>query len=271
MKPYALFTDPRPYETANSIWTHPHIAREMLKAHLDDSNDAASYTSSRRARIVEHLMRALDLRPGNRLLDLGCGPGLYAEAFAQKGLRAVGIDQSENSIAYARENAAKRAESAEYALGNYCERLPSGPFDAAVMISKDYGVLSPENRALLLSNIHHALKPGAHFALDLVSENEALESTLTWQAEPSGFFRPHPHVLLSKRCFYPEHYAYCDVHIVIDDEITPYYTHQTLYTPKRITEELEAAGFRVESLFDNLDGAAYTGKNREFALIAKRL
>ena len=36
-----------------------------------------------------------------KILDLGCGPGLYAELLAKKGHSITGVDFSENSIQYA--------------------------------------------------------------------------------------------------------------------------------------------------------------------------
>jgi len=48
------------------------------------------------------------------ILDLGCGPGLYAERFAIKGHKVTGIDFSENSIKYAKKSAA------ENNLNHYC-------------------------------------------------------------------------------------------------------------------------------------------------------
>ena len=39
------------------------------------------------------------LKPGMKLLDLGCGPGLYAERLVRAGIEVVGVDISENSLA----------------------------------------------------------------------------------------------------------------------------------------------------------------------------
>ena len=42
------------------------------------------------------------MRPGARLIDLGCGNGFYSAAFARHGLRVTGADLSEVAIDYAR-------------------------------------------------------------------------------------------------------------------------------------------------------------------------
>jgi len=84
------------------FWTDPHIAEQMLAAHLDPSNDAASRRPETIDREVDWLVTALGLKDGDRVLDLGCGPGLYSTRLARRGLQVTGVDFSANSIEYAR-------------------------------------------------------------------------------------------------------------------------------------------------------------------------
>ena len=52
---------------------------------------------------VEFLVDALGLDEGERVLDVGCGPGRHALALARRGMNVVGVDLSEDFIALARE------------------------------------------------------------------------------------------------------------------------------------------------------------------------
>jgi SAM-dependent methyltransferase len=54
---------------------------------------------------VSFLLDALDLVPGMRLLDVGCGPGRHAHAFARAGLEVVGVDISQRFVDLAAEGA----------------------------------------------------------------------------------------------------------------------------------------------------------------------
>jgi len=54
---------------------------------------------------VDALVDALGLVPGQRILDVGCGPGRHAHELARRGLEVVGIDISESFVALAREGA----------------------------------------------------------------------------------------------------------------------------------------------------------------------
>ena len=47
---------------------------------------------------VDFLMRHLDLRPGQRVLDVGCGPGRHAHELARRGVVVHGIDISQEFI-----------------------------------------------------------------------------------------------------------------------------------------------------------------------------
>ena len=48
--------------------------------------------------ILPNLLRLLDIKKGEVVLDLACGQGFFTRAFAEKGAKAIGIDVSENLI-----------------------------------------------------------------------------------------------------------------------------------------------------------------------------
>src|SRR5688572_29696292 len=55
---------------------------------------------------VAFLVATLGLEPGQRVLDVGCGPGRHSLALARRGLDVVGVDLSPDFVAHAREAAA---------------------------------------------------------------------------------------------------------------------------------------------------------------------
>ena len=65
--------------------------------------------------IHEHALRG----PAGRVLDLGCGPGLYTSRLARLGHQCVGISTTRpTSIAHARdESRVRKANACEYLLG----------------------------------------------------------------------------------------------------------------------------------------------------------
>ena len=117
----------------------------------------------------------------------------------------TGVDQSAYSINYAKSQAEKTGLAITYILRDYREPFAADGFDAAVIISEDYGVLSPADRARFLGNVYAALRPGGKFALDVSSERawEKLKENTGWYTQESGFLRPHPHVVLTRTWLFP--------------------------------------------------------------------
>ena len=264
---------PNPYEPGEELWNDPHIAKGMMEAHLAPDTDSASYKPERIKTICGYLTGALGLKPGDSMVDLGCGPGLYCARLAALGYGMTGIDRSENSIRYARAHASSREE---YLLASYLEPFGEARYRAAMMISQDYGVLSPENRRALLYNIHHALKPGGRFAFDVPSvaayRQRMGESSSKWNAADGGFWRPGRHFVLQDVLFYPEQSALCDLYIVVDEGgMKVYRIWQTFFTPDSIGRELQENGFEVEETRSGLDGGSFTPDSPVIGILCRKI
>lgn len=91
------------------------------EAHLNANWDAASRKTAFIEKSVRFISEAAPPGEYPNLLDLGCGPGLYAERFHQAGYSVTGIDFSQRSIAYAKEQAAANGHSITYRYQNYLD------------------------------------------------------------------------------------------------------------------------------------------------------
>lgn len=83
--------------------------------------------------VIAIALQKLALRPGDRVLDLGCGTGAVAIAAAATAAEVVGIDRRPEAIAHAR-HLAEAAEAANLSFleGEAGDALPRlGAFDAA--------------------------------------------------------------------------------------------------------------------------------------------
>jgi SAM-dependent methyltransferase len=172
------------------------------------------------------------------------------------GASATGLDQSENSLRYAR--GLCKGLDAGFLRASYLDSFGTEAFDAAILISQDYGVLSPENRRTLLANTRNALRPGGLLALDAPSlaSYAGRREVTEWQTSPGGFWRPNPYLLLHAVHLYPELSALCDLYAVLDGERTVYRVWQTFFSPESLTGELTEAGFAVEAVWADLCGGA---------------
>ncbi len=130
------------------------------------------------------VLLALDLRPGERVLDIGSGPGFLA---ADMGLavgpsgRVCGIDISESTIAISKARCAGKPMDAwvEFKVGD-ATRLPfpDGAFDVAVS-TQVYEYLN--DVPLALAELHRVLRPGGR-ALILDTDWDSV----VWHATEQG-------------------------------------------------------------------------------------
>lgn len=246
----------------------------MLAAHLNPKTDQASRRPETIEASVYWIITELGLKPGDSILDLGCGPGLYASRLAQRGLNVTGVDYSRRSIAYAQDFAQKNDLEIDYRYQNYLEMIDENRFDAALLIFGDFCPLSPDQRGQLLQNVHRALKPGEYFILDVTTRlhRQKYGNRNNWYALETGFWKADPHLVLEQGFDYPEDAIYLDQAIVIEAEgkISVYRNWFQDYDLKTITAELEAGGFRVQSAWSDLTGTTYIEDTKWIGLIAQR-
>src|SRR3712207_6228310 len=72
-------------------WTDPAFSRRMLAEHLSQAHDRASRRAKTIATHVDWIHRIVLLGRPARILDLGCGPGLYTSRLAALGHECAGI------------------------------------------------------------------------------------------------------------------------------------------------------------------------------------
>ena len=257
------------------FWDDPHISTQMLKAHLDPDSDLASRRPETIQQSVNGLIATLALQRGDAVLDLGCGPGLYAARLAEQGLRVSGVDYSRRSIAYAQEYAKQHNLDIHYRYQNYLTLDDEGQYDAALLIYGDFCPLSPAQRRQLLRNLHRALKPGGHFVLDVTTptHRRARGSKNGWYAVETGFWKPGPHLVLEEGFDYPEQSIFLDQAIVIEEsgQVSVYRNWFQDFTRETIIKELTDAGYIVQSVWSDLAGAPITGDTMWIGLVAQKI
>src|SRR2546430_740874 len=84
-----------------------------------------------------------DLRPGARVLDVGCGNGFLAGDFLSRGCRVVGIELSETGVDIARANHPEARFEVLSADERMLENLGEAPFDIIVSMEVVEHLYSP--------------------------------------------------------------------------------------------------------------------------------
>lgn len=116
------------------------------------------------------LVRWLNVAPGDLVMDQCCGVGRVALPLAARGVRLIGVDQSDAYVRLAREEAVRRRLDATFHVGDAMDWIAPEPCDAAFnwFTSFGYQVDDRENVRMLFS-AWSSLRPGGRFALDYLN------------------------------------------------------------------------------------------------------
>jgi 2-polyprenyl-3-methyl-5-hydroxy-6-metoxy-1,4-benzoquinol methylase len=212
---------PKLYEKGNAImWTDEHISKQLLNVHLNKEVDLGSRKTTTIDSTIDWISDKVDNKQLN-ILDLGCGPGLYAEKLAEKGHKVTGIDFSANSISYAKKEAKNKNLEINYLNKDYLMLdLEENSFDLVILICTDFGPLLPKERVQLLDMIRRALKPGGTFIFDVLNDKniDTKTSPRNWETSTDGFWKNKPYLALSDSFVYQENKVILYQHIVIDEK-----------------------------------------------------
>lgn len=266
---------PKPFEfyTTPSLWNDSHISKKMLEVHLNEDVDLASRNIQFVDDSANWIIRKFDLMEGKSVCDFGCGPGLYATRFAKTGAEVTGIDLSERSIKYARNNGKNENLEIEYILGNYLNFYTEKRFDLITMIYCDFSVLSPEQRSELLKRFRTFLKPGGSLLLD-VSSTELYKSSEEKHdyeySKEDGFWAPDEYFAFQNIFKYESENLVLHKYTIFEkDKINLSFNWFQCYTPESITELFSCHDFEVTDIFGDVSGTKYDSENQQFAVIAK--
>lgn len=257
------------------FWDDPYISEQLLENHLNPEFDGASRTLASIEKTVAHLTSSTLLKAGDRVLDLGCGPGLYCSRLSQFGIHMTGIDLSKRSIEYARRKAREQKQPIEYINGNFFDINYAGMFDSILQIYGELCTFSDEERDRLLRVVQKALKKDGLFIFDVstrqLRNREGLKNR--WQFFDGGFWYPGKHVVLEQGFDYPEYDTWVDKYTIIREngECINYHMWFHDYSLQTISEVLAQNGFKIVHLWNSLTGEAYKDGGDWIALAAQKI
>jgi SAM-dependent methyltransferase len=238
-------------------WGDPEFSRRMLGEHLSQDHDLASRRLETIDRQVQLLVDWLGLESGQSLLDMTCGPGLVARAFARRGVAVTGVDIAPAAIRHAIEiTAGLPCTFVEADVRTV--PLPVAVFDAAIYLYGQPGVLRADDQREILTRIRRSLRPGAPMVLE-VRDAASVDrrSVMRWWTGSRGLFGPDDNLVLTERIWDEAARATVERDIVLDIEngaLTTFGVTERAYELDEVEALMAGAGFAGIEFHPGWDG-----------------
>jgi 2-polyprenyl-3-methyl-5-hydroxy-6-metoxy-1,4-benzoquinol methylase len=194
--------------------------------------------------------RLLEPRPGQTILEVACGNGVFARRLARLGVQVIATDFSEQLLDRARARTTEHAERVEYRLVDATSSeqllaLGKQRFDAAVanMALMDIATLEP-----LLAALGQILKPGGRFVFSVTHPcfNSGNQHLMMEQEDREGEIITAYSVKISKYLSLGPHKGLA----IIGQPVPQYYFDRPLHV-------LFNSCFRASFVLDGLEEPAF--------------
>jgi SAM-dependent methyltransferase len=270
-------TAPLPWAEGDNIpWNDPQFSHRMLQEHLCQDHDAASRRSAKIDQHVGWIHRHLLSGQSTRILDLCCGPGLYANRLARLGHACVGIDYSPASIAYALNQSKKEKLRCTYKQEDIRTAEYGSQFDLAMLIFGEFNVFPPQDAKQILKKILAAVAKNGLLLLEvhtIAAIREKGQEKNFWYSSEKGLFSDSPYLFLEESFWEPQGRTTTIRYYIIDARTGKVQRHaQSLqaYTKSQYRSVLEDHGFGHVEFYPSLSGEEDKSQSDFIVIVAKK-
>jgi SAM-dependent methyltransferase len=267
---------PVPWEEGDNIpWDEVGFSQRMLREHLNPNHDRASRRPEKIDRHVQWIHHEVLGGQPARILDLGCGPGLYTSRLARLGHQCVGIDFSPASILYAREQAERERLDCRYIHDDVRAAEYGDNFGLAMMLYGEFNVFSLLDARAIVRKISHALSSEGVLLLEphtLTALQRWGQSGASWYSSHSGLFADKPHLCLRENFWDEQHQAATIRYFVVDAtsrQVAAYAQSLQAYSTEQYDDMLAQRGLEEIQYYPSLGGERDNSQSDFFALTAR--
>jgi SAM-dependent methyltransferase len=150
-----------------------HVRRMWEKTYEQTPYRDLPWFSPRPYYWVERAVRERWIRPGSRVLDVGCGAGTNSIFLARAGFRVAGVDLAPKAVAVARGRAARAGLQIDFRVADALRLpFPATSFGGAVDVGC-FHTFDPPVRPAFAWELGRVLRPGARYALSWIGREHA--------------------------------------------------------------------------------------------------
>lgn len=198
------------------------------------------------------------LPPSGKVLDLGCGEGLYSLLFASRGFEVVGIDISPSAVKWAQARADREGlPQTRFIVGDTTQLagLSDDTFDLVLNIHCYHCLTEPDDRSAHLKATYRVLKPGGVLLFDNMAapSPEDLPQFRSWHTSRKGQIKED------------------ETGITTTVQNTPAYTIQRKAGPGAIEFEIQNAVALAHRFYSRLDQIIIQLRKTGFEILSAEL
>lgn len=120
---------------------------------------------------IDQILQLVNIPPGSKILDLGCGLGRHSLELSRRGYKVTGIDLCTSYLSEARKKAASENLDIEFIQGNILDFKRVGSFDLIISLFTSFGYFEDMSDNLkIIKNAHDSLIPGGKILIDVVGK-----------------------------------------------------------------------------------------------------
>ncbi len=224
-------------------------------------------TAERTEKEIDFVESELALRPGARLLDMGCGFGRHSLELARRGYDVVGVDPSGAMIKAAQQAAEEATISVEFRRERGEQFTTETPFDAAICLFTSLGQISTQGENNdLVRQVRAALRPGGQFMVEVPQRDATVRQLRAFDKFGDG-----ERYTAVSRHFDPQNHSVTEIFRLVSPEVNQTYTlRYRLYDREALLSQLTDTGFTIQSIFGNYEGEPLTDEHLFMVVVGQK-
>jgi SAM-dependent methyltransferase len=138
------------------------------------------------ARTIEEcslIERLCDLKPGDSILDVGCGHGRISNELARRGYNVTGVDWSVEALKLAVAKSEEQGLSVKYENANFLNFKALENYELVLSWYTSFGYTDDKSSRTLLRQLNAALKPGGAILIDHINRDRCLKNLPKYSVE----------------------------------------------------------------------------------------
>ena len=217
----------------------------------------------------EAILDLVHLAPGAAVLDLACGIGRHALAFARRGFAVTGVDRTSTYLKRCAEGAAAESLQVELVHSDMRSFCRPKAFSLALSLYTSFGFFpEAEANAAVLTGIYRSLEPGGCAVFDLTSKEIIARD---WRARDWRSVGDGAYLLEQRTLEAGFSQMRCEWTLLREGRAASYYAFRHwLYSAGELATLLRAAGFCRIQLYGDLQASPYDQEAERLVAVAWR-